>query len=277
MEASNNSEKGGKRDYIPLFTCKHHWSKNDTAIQFCVWEKVIVVFNFLLSLFLFYQAFFVYMRQQKIPASDGRVRILFFCLASSLYTFFHYGILYPKDKGYQFFIIIMFRFTIIFMVCFYYCDKATGILRFRKQLMKFLKLFAAISILSILAMGILLTFDLAQGKYATNLHCKDPKFQTYRIYSFVTSIIFFVVNLRIKKYVLEHPGDTVLDQKVQKHQLRQVARLNKVSIWFICITGLSVLSDNLASWAGESTCTDRLFPDSVKWLNPLWWFITRFL
>lgn len=59
--------------------------------------------------------------------------------------------------------------------------------------------------------------------------------------------------------------------------MRQVSRLNRVSIWFIFITGLSIFSDFLANLEGTYTCTDRLFPDSVKWLNPIWWFLTRFL
>ena len=56
-----------------------------------------------------------------------------------------------------------------------------------------------------------------------------------------------------------------------------MSKLNKVSCWFICITTLSVISDNLVTWTGSSTCDDKLFPESVSWLNPLWWLLNRMM
>ena len=189
MESDNDTS----RNSVPLFTCKHHSPKQETAMQFCVYEKTIVVSNLLLSFVLIWQAYFVYMRIQKIQTSDLRIKILFLCFASSLYNFFHYGILYPDAKASQFFIIIMFRFSITFMVCFYYCDKATGILKSRKQLMKFLRFYGIFSLLAILTMAVLIIIDLMEDKYSRQDLCKDFKFQSFRFYSFFTGVLFYIV------------------------------------------------------------------------------------
>jgi hypothetical protein len=56
-----------------------------------------------------------------------------FASVSEIYVFFHYGVMPPMNKGMFFSIIDIFRLFLFYLLCFYYTDKASGLLKSRNR------------------------------------------------------------------------------------------------------------------------------------------------
>ena len=140
---------------FPLFSCKQHHEKS-SPIQHCVYEKILISINFILIFFLFHQVWFVYIRKYKVKKDDGRIIIFILCIASAIYNFIHYGCTPSAYKGHTFFVLELFRFLIMFCICYYHSYKASGLLKDKKLVIKYLKIWGAISTTGIIVMGIII-------------------------------------------------------------------------------------------------------------------------
>jgi hypothetical protein len=61
-----------------------------------------------------------------------RIKIFLLCLFSAFYTGIHYCIIKPSYRGKMFFMNEIFRYLIMFAICFYYCDKSSGLLKSKR-------------------------------------------------------------------------------------------------------------------------------------------------
>ena len=89
----------------------------------------------------------VHIRFLKINIDDFRVLTLFVAMASTVNLFLHYTVMTDILRYMSYPILQMFEYILIFMVCYYYTYKATGILRNRKTIMTWLRFFLGASLL----------------------------------------------------------------------------------------------------------------------------------
>jgi hypothetical protein len=59
-------------------------------------------------------------------------------LLATINTFIHYALLYAEFKARMFFLIEIFRFVIFFLIVYYYCKRASGLLPNKKIITAFL-------------------------------------------------------------------------------------------------------------------------------------------
>lgn len=83
----------------------------------------------LITFVLLLRQIYVYLFHYKVSCSlDMRVHILFLCLLNSAYVFVHYSFEVGSIKSETFFIFEISQFTIFYMICYYYCHKASSLL-----------------------------------------------------------------------------------------------------------------------------------------------------
>lgn len=142
---------GGHDEYektyqFPMFTCEY-WvfafkctvsHQPDVymplAIEFCVFEKLILISSFALIV-INIQQLKIYLKHFNIKCQDFRVLTLIIGLLSSLNIFVHYGFLSSDDKSRTFFLIEMMRFLLFFMICYHYTKKASRLLKRKEKIM----------------------------------------------------------------------------------------------------------------------------------------------
>ena len=107
--------------------CKEFARYGDVQMIYCGCMVTVVVFSILVLLVILYQLF-VYLVSQKIPWSDLRITILLLCLANITNVVIHYAFLNKTQKAKTFFTIEIGRFTIFYIVSYYYLQKASGLI-----------------------------------------------------------------------------------------------------------------------------------------------------
>ena len=116
-------------------------------------EKTLSVFNIIAIGILIYQIN-LYVRVLKIAKTDLRVVVYGVCLLNATYIFVHYGII-PTDKRYYLFLLIeVFRFAILFLICYYYTSKASELINNHKIVIRYLKIFGVLSSIIVLSLYI---------------------------------------------------------------------------------------------------------------------------
>ena len=120
-------------------------------------EKTFLGINIIVQMVLACQIY-IYLKVNQVPSNDMRIKIYYLCSISSLYTIFHYAILAPDYRAYIFFMNEIFRFSIMYAICYYYCDKSSGLLKFKKQMLKTLKIWGILSISLITVDGLVIIF-----------------------------------------------------------------------------------------------------------------------
>jgi len=163
---------------------------------------------------LIHQIWFVYMKFHQINKSDQRLWIFGLCLVSEIYTFFHYGIVNAKLKGNLYFINEIFRFLIMFSICYYYINKASGLLENRKFIMRLMKIWAVISVIVLVVDGGLISKQIVKDDKFSNRLCTSWLFELNRLFSLSICPIFWFIYIRIRKAVLSTPRETDLDKKM---------------------------------------------------------------
>ena len=108
-------------------------------------EKSLYINAALFFLIIAYQIV-VHIHYLKLNIDDFRVLILFMALASTLNLFLHYTVMTDVLRYMSYPILQMFEYLLMFMVCYYYTYKSTGILRNRKTIMWWLRFFFGLSI-----------------------------------------------------------------------------------------------------------------------------------
>lgn len=93
--------------------------------------------------------------------------------------------------------------------------------------------------------------------------------------------MFIVAFCKIRRGILDHPRETQLDKYVLKFQLKTLKHLKIVILTTLTIS-LFLLTTNLIALyharQHQGSCDKGFFHgDSVWFLNPLMWFITRFM
>jgi len=138
-----------------LASCEN-WTNHygEHGMAFCISERIMVgvaVFTILMVLWQLY----VYLWSHKISVLDFRVITFFMCLLSSINVFIHYGFFSTIDKGKTFFLIELFRFSIFFMMCYYYCKKASKLVSYQQWVLIFLRLLFVSGCVLIVCMGLI--------------------------------------------------------------------------------------------------------------------------
>ena len=71
---------------------------------------------------------YIYVARYKTKWKDERVLFFIFGIVNSLYVFIHYGVIPAINRGKVYFLIELFRFLALSLVCFYYTTKASGLI-----------------------------------------------------------------------------------------------------------------------------------------------------
>jgi hypothetical protein len=172
------------------------------GMSFCIAEKTLLSIDAVTTVVLIAQITVYFAR---MPKTDFRLVILIVCLISSVYTFIHYGMMSALSRSKTFFVNEFFRFIILFTVCYYYCDKASGLLKNKKKIIIALKMWGIISVFLILLIGIFSIVKIQNGKIDYKLLCIYLEFESYRYYSIVTCLFFSLAIRSIRKNIIKEP------------------------------------------------------------------------
>ena len=133
-----NGEKSAY-ETVPILSCEL-WIDlyPEDGVFFCASDKVLDATSFIMQIVFLYQIW-VYRKYYQIPWNDHRIIILILCLISCLNCFTHYSFLHGTMKGYTYFIISIFRITIFSLVFYYFCMKASKLMKNKKYTLNTLK------------------------------------------------------------------------------------------------------------------------------------------
>ena len=112
-------------------------------------------------------------------------------LATSLNMFIHYSFISNLNKARTFFVIEMLRFSLFFMVCYYFISKASGLLPNKKYIMIILRLVFGITFIFIIAVGFIIFHGVNNYIYGItpgidfNSLCTNTVFQSFRYFPLV--------------------------------------------------------------------------------------------
>lgn len=120
-------------EWFPAFTCDQNknYHQGMAAIWFCTSEKVILLMSIMAGVILGFQAH-LQMKYFKKKCYDLKIGILIFASITEFYVLFHYGIMPPTNKGTLFVVIELNRFVVFYLLCFYYTDRSSGLLKKRR-------------------------------------------------------------------------------------------------------------------------------------------------
>ena len=165
-----------------------------------------------------------------IKCSDSRMVIMNVCIVACLQTVVHYGILPNPMRARTFFVVEVFRLTILFSICLYYSSKASGLLQGRKSFMRRLKLLYGIGVSSLVVLGIWVFILMSDHQLKDDLLCMTWQYNVYHAFSIFTTLMFLVAFFRIRRAILEHPRDTELDKRILLYQMSTMRRFRNVII-----------------------------------------------
>ena len=172
-----------------------------------------------------------------------RLQILLLCLISAINTFIHYGLISPLNRAKMFFLHEFFRFVIMFGVCHYFCSKASGLLKNKRKIIKYLNIWGVTSVILIICMGLQTIMKIDLGMINFGALCTTLEFESYRYYTIVTCVFFSVSFFQIKNSILEEPRETAMDQKIFEKQMQIMKKLKCVIIIFSGVSLFLIISD----------------------------------
>ena len=164
-------------------------------------------------------------------------------MTSAINTFIHYGLINPFYRAKMFFLHEFFRFVIMFGVCHYFCSKASGLLKNKRKIIKWLNIWGIVSVFLIICMGLQTIMKIDLGMIDFGALCTTLEFESYRYYTIVTCIFFSLSFFQIKTSILEEPRETVLDNKNFEKQMQTMKKLKCVIIIFSSVSLFLILSD----------------------------------
>lgn len=112
-----------------------------------------------------------------------RLWVYVLCIIDSLNTIWHYGIAPITDKGKTFVIVEILRYTIFFLVCYYYCDKAKKLLTYKEDCISVLKVVYILTLIASVAFGIAIGVEINEddnGMSDGKNLCDRLEFQMFR-------------------------------------------------------------------------------------------------
>ena len=133
---------------------------------------------------------------------SAKVFILASAALSSFYCFFHYGIMPAHYKSYLFFIMEILRLILFYLLCFYYTDRASGILKKRKVSKNVLSTVLASGLILISTFGIYIAVQIDRyynsGKNSDigikpGGLCNNMIFRMFRYSHILLCIAFFLI------------------------------------------------------------------------------------
>lgn len=167
---------------------------------------------------------YVYLFQYKVRwTTDMRIHILFLCLLNSAYAFIHYSFEPSNLKSKTFFIFEISQFTIFYMICYYYIQKASSLLPRREAFILAIRVFFLVGISTILTVGFIIFKRISV--YLSNhsdpygidpgLLCRNYLFWVFRIIPFVFVVIFSLAYFKIKTTISKQRAMSVYDVVAQ--------------------------------------------------------------
>jgi hypothetical protein len=120
--------------WFPIVNCRpfDEFESELEGIIFCALRKIIVVTSFVLILAFSYQLVVQGRYYQKTEKSLLQLWIMRLCLISQISVFVHYSVYNSVLRSELFSLIELYRFTIFYLTCLYYTNKAQGLLKNRK-------------------------------------------------------------------------------------------------------------------------------------------------
>ena len=149
----------------------------------------------------------------------------------------HYVDLSSVTKAETFFIIEIFRFSLFYMICYYYCAKASGLLTNQRLVIYLLRALFCVGIALINLFGIIFIvqvneFEAGEGGMNPRNLCEEFYFQLYRYFPLVIQLVFYLAYLDIRKKIKSHSRESYLEKKIYSLQSKTLKRLRKVLLIF---------------------------------------------
>mmetsp|Transcript_35657 Transcript_35657/g.54556 ORF Transcript_35657/g.54556 Transcript_35657/m.54556 type:complete len:228 (+) Transcript_35657:8-691(+) len=198
---------------IPLFSCQQY----DAAhVDFCYAEKSLLALDVVGGVLLVHQIWWVYVKAYRMSFKDMRLWIFSLCLVSQAYTFVHYGLIYKIYRAKLFFLNELFRFLVLFYICYYYIDKASGLVSNRKFIMRLMRIWAVISVFFVFFNGYVIFLHIQENNadvQSRNL-CTSIWFEMNRLFSLSITPIFWYIYWQIRSKIVSIQRETELDKKI---------------------------------------------------------------
>lgn len=176
---------------------------------------------------------------------------------------------------------------VFYLLCFYYTDKASGLLKNRKVSKNILTCLLATGLFFIVWFGIYIGLKVADFRNGDKEHGIDPNtlcfnlyFKLYRSFHIILCIAFYVIQALIKRQVNINLEEAVIltpyDKFLYDHQMKLLRNL-RMSVYFFLASTLMLIIFDIASHLSASNhlCNSSFFVNDS--LNALMYFISRSL
>ena len=121
---------------------------------------------------------YVYNKCYQIDFKDMRVQIYIFCIINTVYIVIHFGIIDYWQRARFDRTLVIFRSITLYAICYYYCLMASDLLKHKKCMLRFLKLYGVIGIIASIAVFVLMEIYMATYKEGQHLAgekvCAEP-------------------------------------------------------------------------------------------------------
>ena len=120
------------------------------------------------------------------------------CILATCYTFFHYGVIPTGMRSGLFFIIEIFRLSILFWLCLYYSQRASGLLPNRKYFMKGLKILFILGLGFNVFLGVWVFSLLKTGVLTDDRLCIAWQFNAFHLAPILVCFMFTLAYCKIR-------------------------------------------------------------------------------
>jgi hypothetical protein len=250
--------------------------------------NALAVLTFLLVL----RQIYVYLFQYKVSCSlDMRVHILILCLLNSAYVFVHYSLESASIKSETFFIFEISQFTIFYMICYYYCQKASSLLPRRQVYIFTIRILFVIGITTILTVGLIIlskihVFNTDRSDpngIDPSMLCQNYMFWVFRVTPFLFVIVFSIAYFKIRANISRQRAMSSFDMVAQRRQQETLSKMRLIINLFFVIYFLIFLNGVLVNLAYRSSseedndgdCNQNLFAHNYVSLNAIQYLLLR--
>ena len=129
------------------------------------------------------------------------MNILYVCLLGLTFEFLHYGVFPSQTRSKRFIGIEIFRFLTYFLICYYYCDRASGVLPNRRKYKLFLQVLFPIVVTFIVVFGYILIRNINDGTIQASELCVSIYFELYRYFPLLSQLVFMIMVIKIQNKI----------------------------------------------------------------------------
>ena len=165
-----------------------------------------------------------------------KAAILLYGFINTVYNIIRYGFYEQQHRKYTIFVVQIFGYTMNALLCYYYTQKATGLLDNRKDILCFLRMFLVIGtfviVIGAIYLNVLMSIDQLEQ------FCYSKIFQGWQWIKLLMSVVFAAITKKIASKIKNQNQQSissatpVTDTELERQQktIRKVATANFFAI-----------------------------------------------